>query len=419
MSEALPIFASESVWAIEAMALARLAAAVESLGPEAARVPRELQPDLPLSVEGRTAVISVMGVLTRRPSVFTWISGGTATQQIEQAVERARVDASVSSIALLVDSPGGSVGGIHEASEAVARAAREKPTVAIVQGIAASAAYWLISGAGKIMASSPLDLIGSVGARLTVVDSSESMARRGLKVYSFDTGPLKSAGVDGIKLTEAHRQFFQGVVDKVQAAFLAAIQRGRRLSPTALEAVATGEVFVGADATAKGLVDGLATVESVLARLSAGEDFSRVRSENVDTNNNAASLAELRSIPGVEALGAEFLLAQAEGGATLAEATRATARALADRLKASGNTPGHRRVGLPDTEENLSRAGAMTGDAIETFSDAIAERMKSGMSRRDALRAVAAENPELHWSFVAATNPNKRRVQDLIEERFS
>jgi len=47
--------------------------------------------------------------------------------------------------------------------------------VAYIEGMAASAAYWIISGASKIIASSDLDRIGSIGTMLMVEDLQPSL----------------------------------------------------------------------------------------------------------------------------------------------------------------------------------------------------------------------------------------------------
>lgn len=58
----------------------------------------------------------------------------------------------------------------------------------------------------------------------------------------------------------------------------------------------------------------------------------------------------------------------------------------------------------------------VSGDPIEEFSNAVNKRMKSGLSRDQAVVAVAKSNPELHCEYLAATNPHS---ENLIRERFS
>jgi len=67
-------------------------------------------------------------------------------------------------IVLAVDSPGGEVAGANELAQLDRDAAEQKPVVAFVGGLAASAAYWLIAGATEIVASETA-ILGSIGRR--------------------------------------------------------------------------------------------------------------------------------------------------------------------------------------------------------------------------------------------------------------
>ncbi len=61
------------------------------------------------TVESGVAVIPVEGVLAKRMNLFTAISGGMSTQMLVETVNEAPADASVHSLLLSIDSPGGEV----------------------------------------------------------------------------------------------------------------------------------------------------------------------------------------------------------------------------------------------------------------------------------------------------------------------
>ena len=82
---------------------------------------------------------------------------------------------------MVVDSPGGQVTGTDLLAEAIKNSAT--PIVAYIEGMAASAAYWIISGASKIVASSDLDRIGSIGTMLMVEDLKPFFEAQGVKFH--------------------------------------------------------------------------------------------------------------------------------------------------------------------------------------------------------------------------------------------
>jgi len=100
--------------------------------------------------ENSIAVIPIVGVLTTEK-----------TQSIGNMVLQAQDNPQISSILFLVNSPGGMVNFIDITANTIKDC--RIPSVAFVTGVAASAAMWLISPVKDIIASSPLDIFGSIG----------------------------------------------------------------------------------------------------------------------------------------------------------------------------------------------------------------------------------------------------------------
>jgi len=96
-SATLPL---DSVWSIEAMAAERLIAVANSLTPEAIQIPHGLTRDLPLEIVDGIAIVDIAGPMTKRPSVFQMIFGGSATDSIREAVQKAAADDRIRAILL-------------------------------------------------------------------------------------------------------------------------------------------------------------------------------------------------------------------------------------------------------------------------------------------------------------------------------
>lgn len=121
-----------------------------------------------LTTAGNQAQVSVSGVLTKTPSFLARVFGGgnTTYADISDALTRADADPSVAGINLRVDSPGGTFDGLFGLIATMQSV--KKPITAHVDGLAASAAYAIVSQADKIVARDKSARFGSIGVAATV-----------------------------------------------------------------------------------------------------------------------------------------------------------------------------------------------------------------------------------------------------------
>lgn len=108
---------------------------------------------------------------------------------------------------------------------------------------------------------------------------------------------------------------------------------------------------------------------------------------------------------------AEFVLAQLKAGATIEAAKDAWIGELAQQLaarpkenKPAAHSPGVAPVGGTAAAGSAAAGNAAGGDAIAMWNEAIADKMKAGMNKQRATRAVIAENAELHTEYLRAYN---------------
>lgn len=231
---------------------------VDGLAEEAERA------GFPLMVRGGTAVVSLMGLMMRRAGPFARLFGITGTDSIRLAMQAALNDPDVENVVLRIDSPGGSVSGLDQLADTIAQ--KTKPVIAVVEGVAASAAYYVASQADRILVGRT-DLVGSIGTRMLLYDFSKAFENEGIKAIPIDTGEHKSAGAMGTEITEAQIAEFQKLVDFYFEDFVGIVAKGRRLSSTEVLKVADGRMFPPSEAIALGLVDDVGTLQDVLGAL--------------------------------------------------------------------------------------------------------------------------------------------------------
>lgn len=258
------------LWAMEESAAYSLRFLAERTPPAAhmAAAPQR-QPSytqmVPAKAGKNIAMIRAAGTLMKAESSF----GGTSTVQLRRDIRAAVADDTVSGILLAIDSPGGTVDGTYDLAADVKAATRRKPVYAWVDGMAASAAFWMASQASQVYAGNPMSQVGSIGTYLAVYDYSAAAERDGIKVHLFTTGPLKGLGVPGTAITEDHAAHLQGRINEAQTFFDDAVRKGRGLSASQLDGVRTGAAWFAAGAQERRLIDGIKTLDATLAALAA------------------------------------------------------------------------------------------------------------------------------------------------------
>jgi signal peptide peptidase SppA len=201
-------------------------------------------------------------------NLMSQVSGGTSTELFARDVQAALSDPDVKSIVLLVDSPGGSVGGTQAAAAAVMAARGVKPIATYSDGTMASAAYWVGSAADRVYISSGVDQVGSIGVVASHVDVSQREAQLGMKTTEIVAGRYKRIASQYGPLTESGRQSIQDQVDYLYSLFVGDVAAQRGVSPDKVLAdMADGRVFIGQQAIDAGLVDGIGRIEGVIAEM--------------------------------------------------------------------------------------------------------------------------------------------------------
>jgi len=132
-----------------------------------------------------------------------------------------------------------------------------------------SAAYWLAAECDRVYATGSA-LVGSIGTYLTVLDMSAMFEEMGLKTVLVSSGGVKGQGSPGVPVSPEYVESLRALVMAVNARFLAAVGRGRRLNAAQVEALATGQCWTAQQAMELGLVDEVVSFDALVQRLADG-----------------------------------------------------------------------------------------------------------------------------------------------------
>lgn len=232
-----------------------------------------LAPPVP-SVPGRrakptVAVINIDGEIVDGRGGPQFLPFGVSTvgsDTIASALREATADESVSAIVLRVNSPGGSVTAAETLWREVKRARkRGKAVVASMGAVAASGGYYVAVAADAIVAS-PATITGSIGVLTGKLVIRELLERLGVGLDTVRTNANADAWSIESPFTPEQRARREAEADLVYADFLERVAEGRNLTTEAVDRVAQGRVWTGADARERGLVDELGGLRAALRR---------------------------------------------------------------------------------------------------------------------------------------------------------
>ncbi|MGH7034070.1 MAG: signal peptide peptidase SppA, partial [Stellaceae bacterium] len=184
---------------------------------------------------------------------------------VTRAFRMARNDKSVRAILFRIDSPGGSAVAAETIWKAVERTrAAGKPVIVSMGDVAGSGGYYIAAPATKIVAE-PATLTGSIGVVAGKIAFGGLLKKLGGNSDSVQIGA--NSGMFSLMqdFTPSERERLNAVLDSIYATFKERVAAGRKLDAGAVEAVAKGRVWSGADAKARGLVDALGGFETALA----------------------------------------------------------------------------------------------------------------------------------------------------------
>lgn len=182
----------------------------------------------------------------------------------------------VKAVVLRINSPGGSAYASEQIWHAVSQLKREKPIIVSMGDYAASGGYYMACNADTIVAQ-PTTLTGSIGIYGMFPNTQKLTEKLGVHFDGVKTNRYADFGSFGRGLNEGEKGLMQRYVNEGYDLFLTRCANGRLMTKEAVDKVAQGRVWTGADALERGLVDvlgGLDTAIGIAARKAQVESYT-------------------------------------------------------------------------------------------------------------------------------------------------
>ena len=293
---------------------------------------------LPVDNRPQVAVVVAEGEITGGEQPAGRIGGESTAALLRQAREEDKIKA----VVLRVDSPGGEV----FASEQIRREVEllkqaGKPVVVSMGDLAASGGYWISMNADRIWAD-PSTITGSIGIFGLIPNFTRTLDKIG--VHTDGVGTTRFAGAFDVTrpLDPAVGQVIQSVIDKGYADFTGKVAAARGKPVEAIDAVARGRVWSGAQAKERGLVDELGGLREAIADAAARVKLESGKYRVSYVEKAATPFAQFMSGFAGSRVGAALLqdsgLARAALARTMPE-TEAQLRFVENAVKERGGAP--------------------------------------------------------------------------------
>jgi protease-4 len=188
-----------------------------------------------------------------------------------EALDRLAKSAATRAVIVHIDSPGGTTTGSEELHQALRRVAAQKPTVVVVDGLAASGGYMAAMAADHIVAQNS-SMVGSIGVLFQYPNFSDLLNKVGVSYETIKSSPLK-ASPNGLEPTTPEaRAAIEALVSDSYAWFKDMVRDRRKLEGADLDKVVDGRVFTGRQAIALKLADEIGREQEAIDWLAKTKD---------------------------------------------------------------------------------------------------------------------------------------------------
>ena len=176
-------------------------------------------------------------------------------------------------VVMTVESPGGAVTHFGLAAAQVGRLRREEgiTSTLIADSVIASGGYMVACQADKLLAA-PFAIVGSIGVIRESYSIHNMLQKFGIEPVSLKAGEDKAPLTLLSEVTKKDVEKTQQSLDKMHMSFKELVVAGRPMLAETFEDVCQGAIYLGEEAKALHLIDGVMTSEEyILERIQAGD----------------------------------------------------------------------------------------------------------------------------------------------------
>lgn len=177
-------------------------------------------------------------------------------QRIYELIDDIAENKNAKAVIVWLDTPGGSAVAGEEIYIRLRALAKDKPVVAVMRSVAASAGYMVALGADHIIAREGT-ITGSIGVLMESFEATELVEKIGVKPVIIKTSPLKASPNPLEKTSPEAERVIQEVINDFYGRFVDMVAERRKLPRDKVLVLADGRVYSGKKAMEYKLIDAI------------------------------------------------------------------------------------------------------------------------------------------------------------------
>ncbi|EDV18716.1 hypothetical protein TRIADDRAFT_62805 [Trichoplax adhaerens] len=193
-------------------------------------------------------------------------------QEMIKSLNKLANDNNVKAVLVNINSTGGTGAGGESLYRELRRIAKNKPVVASIGEIGASAGYMVALGTDRIFAYD-ISLVGSIGVIIMNFEINELAKKHGINLELIKSSPLKGVPNYFEKLDNQQKEYVQNLANESNQYFIKLVKNRRNLSEEDLKAVSNGKIFIGTKAMKLKLIDQVGDMNDAINWLKQKDDL--------------------------------------------------------------------------------------------------------------------------------------------------
>lgn len=248
---------------------------------------------------GSKAVIPIKGVLLKEDQDDGCGYFVAGTQTIASRIREADQHPNINGIILNIDSPGGSVAGIQSLADTIKNT--QKPIIAFVDGMAASAGYFAASAADYIMLENESISAGCIGTMISIIDTQPYFEAMGVKFHDIVSNLSPDKNADYYKALEGdYDPIKENTLDPLAKQFHDYVMAAR---PNIDKSALTGKMYFAADAQKLNLADEIGSIERAVQKLDEMAGITgpvaeaKTGNQTIDPQPKPKNFTQMKNLP--------------------------------------------------------------------------------------------------------------------------
>ena len=213
-------------------------------------------------------------------------------QEMIKSLNKLSNDNNVKAVLVNINSTGGTGVGGESLYRELRRIAKNKPVVASIGEIGASAGYMVALGTDRIFAYD-ISLVGSIGVIIMNFEINELAKKHGINLELIKSSPLKGVPNYFEKLDNQQKEYVQNLANESNQYFIKLVKNRRNLSEEDLKAVSNGKIFIGTKAMKLKLIDQVGDMNDAINWLKQKDDLKNLEVKKINLVKATSKLEKL------------------------------------------------------------------------------------------------------------------------------